>query len=203
MKLFTEFLFAGCLLLLSACGNHQQPAAAASNTPKTDSVTDKFFPIADYLRSEISNVDTAPLVIMKFQTVRQKTDTTYLTPNEFNQLAANFLTPELNADSLEKNFLENSFSDKTTGYLTFTYSPKDKEQPLQRIDVLLSPSRGGTNKVKSIYLERVAKESDTLMIKKMFWQAGHNFQVITSLQPAGKKSETRQVKVVWNNEEAD
>jgi len=194
-------LFAGCLLLLlGACGPPRQPDSTPDKAAKTDTVTEKFFPVADYLQSEIRYVDSTPLAILKCETVHDKADSTFLTPKEFNRLASSFLVPEL-AD-LEQNFTESSFGDKTTGYLSFTYSPKNKEQPLRRVDVVVSPGEG-FDKVKSIYLESSARQSDTLVVKKMYWQARHSFLVITSLQAAGKTPETRQLKVIWSNEEAD
>lgn len=204
MRLFTVSFFAGCCLLFaSACGSRQQPAPSPDKaTAKADTTSEKFFPIADYLQSEIRYVDSTPLAIMKCETTGARTDSTFLKPDEFHQLAATFLVPELSADNMEKNYTENSFGDKTTGYLSFTYSPRDKDQPLQRVDVIVSPGEG-FDKVKSIYMERVARQSDTLMIRKMYWQARHSFLIITSLQPPGKSPVVRQLKVVWNNEEAD
>ena len=202
MKYSTVLFFACGLLLLCACGNRQQPASASGEPPKTDTTTDQFFPIADYLQSEIRYVDSTPLAILKSETFNDRKDSTFLTPAEFHRLASTFLLPGLDADSLKKNYTENSFSDKTTGYLTFTYSPKDKDLPLQRVDVVVSPGRG-VDKVKSIYLERVARESDTLTVTKMYWEARHSFQVITSLQPAGKTPLFRQLKVVWDAGETD
>jgi len=198
-KYSTVFLFIA--LLAGACNNHPQPASG--NPPKTDTVTTQYFPVADFLQSEIRNIDTSVLAILSCRTVRQRTDTAFLTANEFNRAAAVFLTPELDPDSLEKNYTESSFSDKTTGYLTFNYFPRDKGRPLQRIDVIVAQGNDGANKVKSIYMESTGEESDTPVFKKMYWQAGHNFQVITTLQPKGHAAETRQLKVVWNDTEGD
>ena len=200
---YTVLLLAGCFFLAGACKNPQQPAATPDNTPKADSNTNKYFPIADFLQSEIRNIDTSVLAIQSCRTIGRRTDTTFLTANEFNRVAAAFLPPELDPDSLEKNYTESSFSDKTTGYVTINYFPRDKRQLLQRIDVIVAQGNDGANKVKSIYMERTGEESDTPVIKKMYWQAGHNLQVITTLQPKGHAAETRQLKVVWNDTECD
>ena len=200
MKITVSF-FAGCLLLLGACGNQKTPASTPDQASKaSDTTAQKFFPVADYLQSEIRYVDSTPLAILKCETVHNRTDSTFLKPEEFNRLASSFLMLEL--ASLQQDFTENSFGDQTTGYLSFTYSPKNKEQPLRRVDVVVSPGEG-FDKVKSIYLERTARESDTLVVKKMYWQARHSFLIITSLQATGKTPETRQLKVIWSNEEAD
>jgi hypothetical protein len=195
MKHFTVLLFVTFLAI--ACKNGQQPGA--ENVPKTDTVSTQYYPVADFFQSEIRNIDTTVLAILSCRTIRQRTDTAFLTANEFNRAATAFLTPELNPDSLEKNYTENSFADKTTGYVTFIYSARDKGQPLQRIDVLLT--QGEPSKVKSIYMERADHDADTLVVKKMYWAAGHSFQVISSHQSKGHPAETRQWKVVWNDTE--
>jgi len=200
MKYSTVLLLAVCLI--QACKNHQPPTP--DNIPKTDTPTTQYFPIADFLQSEVRNIDTSALAILRCEIIRQHTDSTFLTPNEFNKAAAAFLTKELAPDSLEKNYTENSFADKTTGYLTFNYSARDRSQPLQRIDVLVSQAGNEPGKVKSIYMERADHDADTLVVKKMYWVAGHSFQVISSHHPKGSHTaETRQIKVVWNNEETD
>jgi len=201
MKPSTKHVFVSCLLFLGACGNQKTPASAPDQVSKAaDTTSQKFFPVADYLQSEIRYVDSTPLAILKCETVHNRTDSTFLTPGEFNKLASSFLMPQLT--SLQQDFTENSFGDQTTGYLSFTYSPKNKEQPLRRVDVVVSPGEG-FDKVKSIYLESTSRASDTLVVKKMYWQARHSFLVVTSLQATGKTPETRQLKVIWSNDEAD
>lgn len=196
-------LFAGCLLLLlGACGNRQQSTSTPDTAARTDTISEKFFPVADYLQSEIRYVDSTPLAILKCETIHNRTDSTFLKPDEFDKLANTFLGPELSADNLEKNYTEKSFGDKTTGYLSFTYSPRNKDQSLQRLDVVVSAGQG-FDKVKSIYLEKIVQASDTTMVRKMYWQARHSFLIITSLQAPGKTPEVRQMKVIWNNEDAD
>src|SRR4051794_2313871 len=101
MKHFSLAFFAAAALILStACGNHPQPV---TTTPKPDSATQHFFPVADWLRSEIAYVDSTPLPMVKYRTVKGHTDSAYIRPDEFNQLASTFLLPGLAADSLEKN----------------------------------------------------------------------------------------------------
>jgi hypothetical protein len=191
------------VLLFCACKNHQQPAATPDSTSRTDSNTNKYFPVADFLQAEIRGIDTSVLAILSVRTIRKRTDSAFLTPSEFNKVAAAFLPPDLDPDSLEINYTESSFADKTTGYVTLTYSPKDKSRSLQRLDVLVAQGDNGANRVKSIYMERTGEESDTPVLKKMYWQAGHNLQVITTLQPKGHPAETRQQKVVWFDTETD
>jgi hypothetical protein len=193
MKNFSAFFLAGSLLMATACGSPSSSPAVQ----KEDSVSTSFLPVADYLRGEISNVDSTPLAIRKYITRDNRADSSFIQAEEFNQLAKEFLCPELAADIFSKNFSENSFMDKTTGYLTFTYSTRNKALPLQRVDVLAAPGPT-TDKIKSIYLERTTPSGDTLIVKRMFWQTGRSFLILTSHQLPGKAPLVNQEKVVWN-----
>jgi hypothetical protein len=191
-------------LLATAC--HQRnpsggsdPASSDSTIKQEDTTQKAFLPVAEYLRSEISHVDSTPLAILKYSIRDNKTDSSFITPAQFDQSAQEFLIPELAPANLEKNYAESSFQDETTGYLTFSYSPRDKDLPLQRIDVLTAPDRG-SNKVSSIFLETITRAGDTLVTKKMYWKAGHSFLVITTAQPPKKDPVVRQSKVVWDAE---
>jgi hypothetical protein len=192
------------LFLATAC--HQKKSSGQSDLTSSDpalkqddSVQNKFLPVADYLRSEIMYVDSTPLAVLKYNIVDNKTDSSFIQPAEFNQLSQEFLVPELAPGVFEKNYIETSFQDETTGYLTFTYSPGDKDLPLSRVDVLTSPDKGA-NKVRSIFLQRVSRSGDSLVTKKMYWNAGHSYLIITSVQLPQKAPISRQIKVVWNPE---
>jgi len=199
MKNFTASIFAGSLLFVSACGNTPQSPPPA---PKEDSTatTTAYLPVADYLRAEISYVDSTPLAIKKFNDLNNRKDSSFIERDEFHQLAKEFLVPELATDSFKNNYSESSFSDKTSGYLTFTYSTQNKKLSLQRVDVFAAPGTS-MDKVKSIYLQKFSTAGDTTIVKKMFWKMGHNFLILTSLQVPGKAPLERRLKVVWDEEE--
>lgn len=194
MKNFSVFFLAGGLLLATACGSH----TSSPSIQKEDSTTAAFFPVADYLRGEISYVDSTPLAIRKYTTLNNRADSSFIQADEFNRLSREFLMPELTTDSFSANFSENAFTDKTTGYLTFIYSARNKSQPLQRVDVLAAPGTSA-QKVRSIYLEKVIPAGDTIVMKKMFWEAGRSFLILTSRQLPGKAPLMDQLKVIWDN----
>ena len=192
MKHFTAFFLAAILLLADACTSPQPPPAL-----KEDSTGTAYLPVADYLRAEISYVDSTPLAIQKFIIRDNRRDSSFIQQGEFNRLSKEFLLPELMPDSFRKNYSESSFMDKTTGYLSFTYSTLDKKLPLQRVDVLAAPG-ASMNKVKSIYLQKRFSTGDTTVVQKMFWQTGRSFLILTSLQIPGKPTVEHQLKVVWD-----
>ena len=190
-------------MLWSACGSPVKPPNAAPDADslaRKDSMSNAFFPVGDYLMTEILHVDSLPVAIVRYTTQKGRTDSAFISPAEFNTLAKEFLVTEFRDGSFEKNYQESSFMDKTTRQSTFTYSTVNRDLPLQRVDVLVAPgaARNGSNEVKSIYLEKTFISGDTATLKKMFWKAGRNFQIITLINVHGKPPVDKQMKVVWD-----
>ncbi len=145
-------------------------------------------------------VDSIPRAMTKYTTRNGKTDSGYIQLAEFNALALQFLLPEFKDGSFEKNYTESSFMDKTTQSVTFTYSTADKDLPLQRVDVRADPE-GRANQVKSIYLEKSRVAGDSVILQKMFWQGGKNFQVISLIRIKGAPPVQQLLRVVWETDE--
>ena len=159
-----------------------------------------YFPVASFIRDEITYVDSTPLAIMKQNIINGQKDSSYIKNDEFHKLAKEFIPAVLTSPDFEKDYTETSFMDQTTQSITFTYASKNKEQEVTRIDVLAKPGNSSV-KVKSIYMEKVLNKNDTLFSKKMYWNAKHNFQILTSTQPSGQKSVIEQLKVIWDDSE--
>jgi hypothetical protein len=189
-------------LLLGACVSHTQPDPASQDSlAGADSTVKKnaFFPVADFLESEILSVDSTPLLLKKIVTRNGHRDTTLITAPEFNVLALQFLPPELRDNGLDKNFTESSFADKTTQSITFTYSPINKDGPLQRVDVLTIPGVRA-QEVKSIYLERSHTAGDSAILQKMYWRSKKSFQIVTTTRVRSSPPAEEQLQVVWNED---
>ncbi|HEY6900817.1 MAG TPA: hypothetical protein VI233_09250, partial [Puia sp.] len=173
--------------------------ATTDSLAKADSTKNVFFPVADFLESEILQVDSMPLGLKKFTTRNGKTDSTFILLPEFNALALKFLPADLRNGSFEKNFTESSFVDKTTQSVTFSYTSTVPEQVLRRVDVLTLPGNGAMH-VRSIYLETNRKSGDSSIFEKLYWRAGRSFQIATSTALKDKGAMSQQVKVAWNEE---
>jgi hypothetical protein len=188
------------LLLAAACHRKEPPPPTPAQTPHAtrpaDTAQNHFFPIADYIRTEISTVDSTPIAILKYSIENGRTDSAFISSPVFHQLALQFIMPDLDSAFFEKNYSQKTFMDETNDLLTFTYSPLNKDQPLQRADVLINTE--ANNQVKSIYLEKTYSSGDTVITKKFLWRAKKSFLVITTLQPPQKTTIVRQVKVVWD-----
>jgi hypothetical protein len=179
--------------------------STSSETPKpeaskTDTTKKNYLPVEYYLKAEIAGVDSFPLRIMEYQIRQGKTDSGIITTPIFDQLAKEFLNPELDSARFESKFEENSFVDRSTNLVSFTYSTKDTGNGLKRVDVLLSPG-SGYDKLNSIYMESISKDKDSTLISKMSWKAGRNFSILHIRQPNKGPETTNQTIVVWDSRE--
>jgi hypothetical protein len=191
------------ILLSCACRHKASSSPGETDSPSVgakESLRKNFFPVADYLRNEIRTVDSTPSAILKYTIQNNRTDSAFISAPLFDQLAQEFLSPELDSPAFERSFSETSFADRTTNSVTFTYASLMNGQPLQRVDILLDPE--ANNRLKSIYMEKSFSAGDTLVSKKMLWKAGRNFLIITSKQLPGQAALVRQLKVVWDSDPA-
>ena len=197
MKRF--FIPLSVIFLIYACHSTASETPEAGAT-KTDTTKKNYLPVEYYLRAEIAGVDSFPLRIMKYQINQGKTDSGIITTPIFDQLAKEFLNPELDSARFENKFEENSFVDRSTNLVSFTYSTKDTGNGLKRVDVLLSPG-SGYDKLNSIYMESISKNKDSTLISKMSWKAGRNFSILHIRQPNKGPETTNQTIVVWDSRE--
>jgi hypothetical protein len=199
-----KYLIALSLILgltIVSCKNPgQQTAPSSKDSIPPNDTANTFFPVAEYLETEILHVDSVPLALKKYTTIKDRTDSAFIQVPEFNTLAKQFLPQELHDGRFEKDFTESSFMDKSTQSVTFTYSTAVAELPLKRVDVL-TIAHNGSQQVKSIYLEKNYSSGDSLITQKMYWRAGKSFQIATRTTLKGKPSIEQLLKVVWGEEE--
>ena len=184
-------------LLICACRSGQSTETTSGTTPP-DTAKKNYLPVEDYLRSEIAAVDSFPFKLMRYHTRQGKTDSGIITTTIFNQIASEFLLPDLDSSRFEKKFEENSFVDRTTNLISFTYSTKDTGNGLKRVDVLLSPGNG-TDKLHSIYMEAISGNTDSTLIRKLSWKAGRNFSILHIKRPKSGPETIDQTFVVWDS----
>jgi hypothetical protein len=186
--------------LFTAACQSVQPASTAVDSRQADTVKKNYLPVADYLKSEIAAVDSFPYRLMKYHIKNDKTDSGIITTAIFDKTAAEFLKKDLDSSYFEKNFEENSFVDRSTNLISFTYSTKDTGYGLKRVDVLLSPGTD-INKLNSIYMEAISGNPDSVVISKLTWNAGRNFRILHIQKPKKGPETASQTIVVWDSRE--
>jgi hypothetical protein len=194
-----RFLAVAALLFL-ACGDKNPATTETSPSNDTVSTPQKYFPVMDFLKSQIAAVDSLPVGLMRYRTTSSLSDSGYIQREEFRKLAAEFVPAALNDSTFKKEFKETSFVDQSTGSATFFYSTANSAIDLKRVDVLTEKT-DTYDKVKSIYLEKSWSKGDSLITKKLFWKPERSFQVITQVSKTSGDPETELIKVVWDNRE--
>lgn len=190
------------VLFLFACHHPVSDSGSSSDstlTAKADSTKKNYIPIGDFLKNEISIVDSTPSLITLYHEKNNRKDSVIINTKEFDELAKDFLRKELDSPTFENAFTENSFMDRTTGQLNFTYSTKDSGNGLKRVDFLASATPNGAEKMNSVYLEIYNSIKDTSEINKMVWKAGSYFTILRISQPVHGQAVVSQTKVVWGS----
>jgi hypothetical protein len=186
------------LFILQICACHSKPPdTIVSDTKQTDTAKKNYLPVVDYIHAEIALVDSFPRLLMRYQIINGKSDSGIITTNVFDQLAKKFLLADLDSSHFEKKFEENSFVDRSTNLVSFTYSTKDTGYGLKRVDVLLTPGPS-VSKLNSIYMESIAGNKDSSVISKMSWKAGKNFRILRIIKPKNGKETTDLIIVDWD-----
>jgi hypothetical protein len=186
------------LLLICAC-HSKQSETGSPEMKQPDTAKKNYLPVADYLKAEIAAVDSFPLRIMRYHFENNKADSGIITTAIFDQIAREFLLTELDSSYFEKNFEENSFVDRSTNLVSFTYSTRESGMGLKRVDVLLKPGSGGMDKLSSIYMEAISNKNDSPRISKLSWKAGRNFRILHIEKPKNGPETTNQTIVVWDS----
>lgn len=189
------------LLLLAAC-NNQTPKTEANQGTAIDTANPNvdFFPVADYIKSQVRMVDSMQFPVMKTTIVGKDSTPASIKQDEFSKFAAAFYTPDISDAGIKKDYKETAFADQSIPSVTFTYTTKNTSLEIQRLDVLVRPDPVQSDKVRTIYIEKFFEKGDTSFSQKLFWRADKNCQIITTAQPKSGPEVTKVEKVSWSGE---
>lgn len=180
------------LALISACNDKNQKAAEA---------TAAYFPIKPFLLQQLKAIDSLQLPTTRYFHGYNHSDTSAIGIAESKTLAAPFLQEDITLPPLKERYTETSFADQSIPSITFTYQTQDSNLVLKRADVVLKPDPVLSDKVRSIYMERLYQLGDSLILEKLFWKADHYYQIIRSAQKGDGAPQISQLKVVWDPSE--
>jgi hypothetical protein len=194
------FLLPVLALVLSSCsGNGGQPEQEYVFTPPVEDTVDPntpFYPFHDYIRSQITYVDTMPFGIEKRIEINGKlTDSGFISKEYFKEMANSFLEIDPNSPALKPSYTENSFTDLTTNRITFSISTKKSDLPLQNADILLNAEN---QKVKNVLLKKYIHSPDSTILQYLVWVDKMHFQISETITRKNQASYTRVTRVVWD-----
>jgi len=186
-----------CCLCLSFISCKQDKNSSAKENIETDAASTKesFFPVTNYLKGQVYEVQKNGVNPIKYVTTGSRTDSSWIKMEDFTREVAPFLDVLIDTQNLVQLFEEKKFLDQTIDAYTFSYDPV-KQLPdtftLRHWDVYVDPS---TNKVRRIYLVRVSENKT----QQLTWQSGKWCKMVTiSNGTNGKAYVEKDILIKWD-----
>ena len=175
------------VIFLTACKSETKDPNAA------------FFPVASFLKGQVAQVDSTLNAITKIVTVNGISDTSFIKREDFRKYAGDFLSlPDIASDDLSDDYTETQMFDEDLQSVILNYTPKEKDAPILRQEVMIQPGNGTEDKVKRIYIERFLSTTDSTVQKRLTWQVAQRFQVVTITQKPGAPDKVQTLLLIWD-----
>jgi hypothetical protein len=158
---------------------------------------DNFFPVTEYLKGQIKELDSLPVTPLKITSINGKKDSTWLKRTEISSFVQPFLNPIIDSINWSKYFSEKSFLDQTINAFTFTYDPV-KPLPdsveLKHWDVYVDPA---TSKIKRIYIVKQLNTTPSQTIQLIWEQEGY-CKITTIIEQENVAPRIKEEQLIWN-----
>ena len=179
MKNYWIFLLFTCSI--AACKNKEQSTApSGSEAVPNDKEPKSYLPIPSFINEDIKNVDAFAAGILLKTKTGQKTDSFFIKPEEFKNIAREFLVPDLDSSIFYSEFSEESIADQATQTINFIYTSRSDKTILRKAIVYATPSQANY-KISRIYMEKQNQSGDTTIIQKLTWKIKQYF-IITEIR---------------------
>lgn len=180
------------IIVISSCKNK----SGSSGKQNEDTAKKEYYPISSFIQSQVKNIDSLPLAVIKYTTVDTKTDTAVIDKRDFAAIAGYFTSPDITSTGIKAQIEETSFIDASIGTIALTYTANNDTIALRKADVLLNQDN---SRVRTIYIEKKETIADGNTIKKMLWTADRNMQVTSIKQINGSPEKVTVEKYVWDD----
>ena len=157
-----------------------------------------FFPVTEYIRGQLREIDSLPVTPLKIITTKGKQDSIWMKKEDIRHFAEPFLYPEIDTSNLKSLFTEKSFLDQTINAFTFSYDPigalPDTLQ-LRRWDVYIDPKK---NTIKRIYIIKEVTTNGVVQTLQLSWKSDQWCKITTITEQPGKKAELKEELMKWD-----
>ncbi|MBS1580188.1 MAG: hypothetical protein JST29_11160 [Bacteroidetes bacterium] len=181
------------VIVLASCNNNK----SEKNTQQINTDTTAFFPVNDYLSTDIEDVQKTPYLIIK-KTYENKIlkDSVVINTKEFLTLANIFLSKSIMQPQLHTLYKPSLFNDLSTKSITFTYDALRDTLPVRSVMILLNDE---TNKLKNIFITAVNTNKNSTISQQLTWNAEKSFSINSSIKKEKLPETIETIIVSWND----
>jgi len=157
-----------------------------------------FFPVTDYIKGQLNEIDSLPITPLKIITYNGKQDSAWLKKEAIRIFAQPFLHPEIDTANFKKLFTQKSFLDQTIDAFTFSYDPADKlpdSLKLKRWDVYVDPKK---NTIKRIYIVQQNIANGNLQTIQLTWKSNQWCKITTITEGKSKQPDIKEEMIKWS-----
>jgi hypothetical protein len=159
----------------------------------------KFFPVLDFLKAQVADIDSSVHPLMKIVKVDSIADTSFIKKDEFKTYARYFTSlPDISSENLKDEYTATEMFDETIGRVVLNYTPKNTAAEIRRQEVQIAPDQAG-DKVKALIIDRLTSKGDSTVQQRMFWQVDKRFQIVTIVQKIKQPDKITTTQIIWND----
>lgn len=189
-------------ILLSATFIFAITSCGSKKSKEEKKETEPIFPVLSFIKGQISHIDTSFYQIMELVVVDStRTDTNYIAREQVHALAADFLNiPDLEQKEFQDRYKQEKIMDETINRVMIIYTAIDPTKELikrQELQVTPDPETG-VSKVHNIIIDYEKDYKDSVITRKLMWQADKSFQVTIFKQVPGQPEQIVTRKITWN-----
>jgi hypothetical protein len=162
--------------------------------------TTEFFPVTDFLKSQVKHVDTSLYRILKIETLNGRPDSSYLKREEFSKIARDFIEiPDISAKKIKNDYQETQMYDESLNGIILTYTTSERDNKVQRQDVILGQANeDGNTDVATIIVHTIENSRTKSVEKNMVWYVNKRFIIVTKTNTADQPEKIEKLEVIWN-----
>ena len=194
----TRFLPVVFFTLILFCSCSEQGTRSSKQTEKDSSQNQTFFPVTEYIRGQLTEIDSMPVTPLKIITYNGKQDSIWMKKEDIRLFAEPFLHPEIDTTNFKGLFAERSFLDQTIDAFTFSYDPIDKlpdTLQLRRWDVYIDPKK---NTIKRVYIVKESSNNGIVQTLQLTWKSNQWCKITTITEQAGKQTGIKEELMKWD-----
>jgi hypothetical protein len=193
-NLFTLLLW-GLMLIVASC-NSDEKTIATESPVKKDTIS--IFPVTDFLKGQLRELDSMPVTVLRTVTVNGSTDSTWLKRESIRLFALPFLARVIDSASVSSYFSAKSFLDQTINAFTLTYDANNNlpdSITLHHWSVYIDPQ---TNQVQRIYLVKENAKHNEGITTQLTWKVNEWCSIRTITEKPGNAPDIREEKLKWD-----